>query len=59
MPIDHALLVPDYSNKTNIIGDIVALVEGIEDGTAGRTVEDTLEAKFLEYYLERHYGGLN
>ena len=42
MPIDHAQLVPDYTNKTSIIRDIVALVEGIEEGTAGRSVEETL-----------------
>jgi hypothetical protein len=56
LTVDPAQLLPDYSNKANIIGDIVTLVEAMEGGWDRD--QEMLETKFLEYYLERHYGGL-
>jgi hypothetical protein len=58
MTVDPTLLLPDYANKATIIADIVTLVEAMEGGGARAETEEMLETKFLEYYLERHYGGL-
>lgn len=58
MPIDPASLSHDFSNKVHIIGDIESLVQNIAGGSDEEAVE-LLDTKFQQYYLQRHYGGLN
>lgn len=59
LPLDPRMFIPDYQNKTEIIADLVTLGEALEADPPSASLQDAIETKFLEYYLERHYGGLS
>lgn len=40
--IDPTTLVPDYANKVSIMGDIVTLVEAIEEGESRPEAQEML-----------------
>ena len=56
LPIDREALIYDFGNKAQILAEITELVEGAEHEAQ---CEELLEAKYQEYYLERHYGSLD
>lgn len=57
MRLDWRAVTSDFTNKITIVEDLRQLADVAEKGSNGE-VKDLLSSKFQEYYLERHYGGL-
>ena len=57
MDLDWTQLSSDLANKMSIAQDLKELVERLQENPTAQ-VQEMVESKFQEYYLERHYGGL-
>lgn len=55
--VDWRTVSNDFTNKITIVEDLRHLADVAEKGSNGE-VKDLISSKFQEYYLERHYGGL-